>query len=103
MPEEEKYLSHPDIGFESNDDTDLFIEALTAMSEMHKAASTKTSGAKDREQALAHWTAATNPDHSLKLMYERTVRAVMWCIFDHSSDIMDASVLIEWATILQEV
>lgn len=70
---------------------------------MHLAASTKNQGSNAREEALAHWTAATNPDHSLHYLHERTVRAVMWCIFDHSSDIMEAVVLVEWATILQEV
>lgn len=85
---------------------------------------------KAREEALVLWTAATNPEHSLGLLQERTLRAskalysihienvsvllllyavltsvtsaVMWVIFDASSDITDANVIVEWATILQD-
>ena len=38
LPEAEKYLSSPDIGFEEPEQTDLFIEALTVISQLHRAA-----------------------------------------------------------------
>lgn len=38
LPEEEKYLSSPDIGFEEPEQTDLFIEALTVISQLHRGA-----------------------------------------------------------------
>lgn len=103
LPEEEKFLSGPDIGFENSDDTDLFIEAMNTIAELFTAAGSNIRGSRQRSLDVALWTAATNPEHSLRLLQERTIRAIMWCIFDKSSDIMDGKVLVEWATILQQV
>jgi hypothetical protein len=105
LPEEERFLSHPDPGFMEDTDIDMFIEALTVCAEMFRDA-TSGGGSKDRRAAArAQWAEATGAtavaDHSLSHLLERTIRAIMLCIVDNSSEI-EASVPLEWATILQE-